>query len=76
MTSRTLTTRTAVLCASHRSWPMRLLDRLHTAQTLHRQRVALTNLDDALLSDIGITREQAMAEAASSVWDVPNHWRR
>jgi uncharacterized protein YjiS (DUF1127 family) len=76
MTSHTVTTRSVTASnASYRSWPMRLLDRLHTAQALHRQHVALTNLDDALLRDIGITREQAVAEAGKPVWDVPNHWR-
>jgi uncharacterized protein YjiS (DUF1127 family) len=76
MTSRTLIAHSAAASrTSHRWWPMRLLNRIHTAQTLHRQHVALTRLNDALLRDIGITREQAMAEAESSVWDVPNHWR-
>ncbi len=76
MTSRILTARSTVAsCAPTLSWPKRLLDRLHAAQALHRQHVALARLDHALLRDIGITREQAMAEAESSVWDAPSHWR-
>lgn len=38
-----------------------------------RQRGALARLDDAGLADIGLTRDQAIAEA--SRWDVPTNWR-
>lgn len=43
---------------------------------LRRQRQRLARLDDHMLRDIGLTREQAQAEAAEPVWDVPAHWRR
>lgn len=43
---------------------------------LARQRRRLASLDDHILRDIGLTREQAQAEAAEPVWDVPAHWRR
>jgi uncharacterized protein YjiS (DUF1127 family) len=33
-----------------------------------RQRVALSKLDDRLLKDIGVTRQQADAEAAKPFW--------
>jgi uncharacterized protein YjiS (DUF1127 family) len=33
-----------------------------------RQRQALSQLDDRLLEDIGVTRQQAIAEAAKSFW--------
>jgi uncharacterized protein YjiS (DUF1127 family) len=37
---------------------------------------ALARLDDHLLRDIGITRQEADREAMRPVWDVPDHWRR
>ena len=49
-----------------------LLDRIFLA----RQRRRLASLDDHILRDIGLTREEAQAEAAQPVWDVPAHWRR
>jgi uncharacterized protein YjiS (DUF1127 family) len=41
-----------------------------------RQRRALATLDPHLLADVGLTREQALAEALRPVWDVPSSWRR
>jgi uncharacterized protein YjiS (DUF1127 family) len=35
---------------------------------LSRQREALSRLDDHLLDDIGVTRQQANAEAAKPFW--------
>ncbi|MGL4238190.1 DUF1127 domain-containing protein [Tabrizicola sp.] len=42
---------------------------------LRRQRNRLAELEDHLLKDIGISREEALAEAARSDWDAPSHWR-
>ncbi len=42
--------------------------------SLARQRRALARLDDHMLEDIGITRDDALAEAARPVWDAPNNW--
>jgi len=42
---------------------------------LYRQRRALEALDDHLLRDLGLTREEALREAARPVWDAPVHWR-
>ncbi|WP_235438913.1 DUF1127 domain-containing protein [Candidatus Rhodobacter oscarellae] len=42
---------------------------------LFRQRHALNTLDDHALKDLGLTREQAEAEARRAVWDAPSHWR-
>jgi uncharacterized protein YjiS (DUF1127 family) len=55
--------------------PYRLVHMLLGALALRRQRRKLASLNDAMLRDIGITREQAMAEALRPVWDVPAHWR-
>ncbi|GEM_PF-3010405 len=38
---------------------------------LARQRYQLSNMDDAQLRDLGITREMAEKEAARSAWDDP-----
>ena len=44
------------------------------AMDLHRQRRRLAALDDHLLQDIGITRQQALQEARQPVWNAPAHW--
>lgn len=41
-----------------------------------RSRKGLATLDDHLLQDIGLTREQALAEASRPGWDAPTHWTR
>jgi uncharacterized protein YjiS (DUF1127 family) len=44
--------------------------------TIARSRARLATLDDHLLRDIGLTREDAEAEATRPIWDVPSHWRQ
>jgi len=39
-----------------------------------KSRRALAELDDNLLRDIGLTREDAQSEAAKPIWNVPCHW--
>ncbi len=56
---------------ANRSW----LAMLAQAVALHRQRARLAELDDHLLRDIGLSRDDARAEAQRSFWDVPAHWR-
>lgn len=41
---------------------------------VRRQRVALAQAPDHLLKDMGLTREDALAEADRPVWDVPANW--
>ena len=53
------------LPASPRRAPLSLLDMLR----LHRSRRALTGLSVDALLDIGVTREQAIAEARRPFWD-------
>lgn len=43
---------------------------------LLKQRKALSELDDHLLRDIGITPEAARREARRPPWDAPDHWLR
>lgn len=50
-----------------------LWTRLLMARQARRQRITLAQLDDARLADIGLTRDEARAEAAR--WDVPPNWR-
>lgn len=40
-----------------------------------RSRRGLRHLDDHLLRDIGLTREEAAVEASRPIWDAPSHWR-
>ncbi|WP_170758588.1 DUF1127 domain-containing protein [Ruegeria lacuscaerulensis] len=46
------------------------------ALSLRRQRRNLARLDDRALEDIGITREQAEAEASRPIWDAPQFWQK
>lgn len=41
---------------------------------MRRTRARLAKLDDRMLDDIGLTREQAAREAARKIWDAPAHW--
>ena len=53
-----------------------LIQRILTVIATRRERQALLALDPALLCDIGLTREQALAEANRPIWDAPTTWRR
>lgn len=61
---------------SHNAMGPALLARIINMVSLHRQRRKLATLDDALLSDIGISRADALREAARPFWDAPTHWHR
>ncbi len=43
---------------------------------LRRQRQRLSNLDEHLLNDIGVTPTEAFVESRKSAWDVPEHWHK
>ena len=69
-----MTARTASRCdsarpASRRGWS--LLGRI----ALWRSRRALLSLDEHMLNDIGLTADEARAEASRPVWDAPRSWR-
>lgn len=48
---------------------------LRQALALRRSRARLGRLDDHLLRDIGLTRDDALAEAQRPLWDAPRLWR-
>lgn len=50
--------------------------RLLQTVAMKRSRHRLSELDDHMLRDIGLTREQASREAAKVCWDAPAHWFR
>ncbi|MEO8242582.1 MAG: DUF1127 domain-containing protein [bacterium] len=56
----------------HAPHPLR---RLTAALALRRERRALLALDDHMLSDVGLTREEAVSEAKRLSWDAPAFWR-
>ena len=43
---------------------------------LWRSRRSLAELDLSRLDDIGVSAEEAHAEARRPIWDVPKDWRR
>ena len=51
------------------------LRRLLALFAARRERRRLADMSDHLLKDIGLTREQAEAEASRHLWDVPANWR-
>lgn len=53
-----------------------VFSKLSQAHAVWRQRQSLKSLDSAALRDIGVTREQAQAEADRPVWDAPSNWLR
>jgi uncharacterized protein YjiS (DUF1127 family) len=53
-----------------------LFSRFMKARDIARQRRALAALDDALLDDIGLTREEVLAESQRPAWDAPRHWTK
>ena len=53
-----------------------LIERICTARRLRRELIAFGNLDARLLSDVGLTRQDAEVELRRPVWDVAAHWRR
>lgn len=56
--------------------PARLWNALSLMAAVARQRRALARLDDRALDDIGRSPDEARAEAARPVWDVPSQWLR
>jgi uncharacterized protein YjiS (DUF1127 family) len=49
--------------------------RLFAALQVRRERLHLAALDEHMLTDIGLTRDEAEAEARLPLWDAPAHWK-
>ncbi len=47
-----------------------ILARLQVALTVAKSRRALASMDAATLADIGLTQQQARAEARRNFWDI------
>ncbi len=69
-----MTTLTQTCTALPRAANRGFWTRLTSAGSLWRQRQALAAMPDHMLDDLGISRADAMAEAAKPMWDVPQHW--
>lgn len=63
----------AYLSTSHSLRPARrsIFSFFAELAALRRQRAQLTRMSDAQLADIGVSRADALAEAARPVWDFP-----
>ncbi|MEZ5777946.1 MAG: DUF1127 domain-containing protein [Paracoccaceae bacterium] len=61
-----------------RAQPRRLslLARLGQMRNVRRQRLDLRDMSDRQLRDIGLTRDEAEAEAERPLWDLPTIWLR
>lgn len=53
-----------------------LVARFARLLSLRRSRARLAALDAHILRDIGISPDDAMAEASRPLWDAPAGWRR
>jgi uncharacterized protein YjiS (DUF1127 family) len=60
---------------SSTKWPG-LIAHLRHLITLRRERRALAAMEDHMLKDIGLTRAEALEEAAQPLWAAPAHWTR
>ena len=63
---------------SHHSHPSALARMVASIVRIHliwQQRQQLATMDASLLDDIGLNRDEALAEAARPIWDVPRAWR-
>lgn len=63
-------------CVRPAASPKSVFSPLFLALSLFRSRRSLASLSDHQLADIGLTREEANAEAKRPIWDVPMGWRR
>ena len=54
--------------------PFGLLKSMINMVQLYKERRELAALDANALADIGVTRQEALAEASRPTWDVPEYW--
>ena len=65
-----------ILARTARARRTSLFARILLSLAARRQRKALARLDSRLLDDTGISPDEARAEAARPVWEVPVTWLR
>ncbi|MEO1238516.1 MAG: DUF1127 domain-containing protein [Pseudomonadota bacterium] len=72
-----MTTRTTTLFRP--TVPLRrrtgIIAKISSLLALFSERRRLADMPDHMLKDLGITRQEAEAEARRSIWDSPSHWR-
>lgn len=51
------------------------IPKIQAILAVYNSRRALARLDQAHLADVGLTPDQARAEAARAPWDLPANWR-
>lgn len=56
--------------------PTGLLKTVTNMLQLRKERRALASLDAHALNDIGISKFEALDEAARSAWDAPDYWHK
>ena len=62
---------------THTAYPIhRNLPSLTQMLSIRKQRRQLRKMDARALSDIGLTRTEAVEESRRPMWDVPAHWLR
>ena len=71
--SRSTTHTAGRFAAAHPAFS--LFNAMRDMAAIARQRRALADLPDHLLTDIGISKTEARAEVTRAPWDVPAHWR-
>jgi uncharacterized protein YjiS (DUF1127 family) len=64
------------VCTPRPVTKLSLWSKIGNAIALKRQRRQLLGLEDHLLKDVGLTRDDAIAENAQNLWDVPQTWRK
>ena len=55
---------------------MTLLRAIISLEATYRQRRVLAEMESHRLTDIGLTKIEALDEAKRPIWDAPANWRR
>jgi len=72
----TVTTHNAAVLGNCQPKPRSVLGTLGHMIAVARQRRQLRALDDHMLADIGVSRQEALTEGRQTVWNAPDHWRK
>ena len=72
----TVSIHNAALHANCQPKPRSILAMIGQMIAVAHQRRQLLALEDHLLEDIGISRQEARAESRQTVWNAPDHWHK